>query len=157
MKAGSRRPPLLSVLLGILAALVVVLIAPVQAQAAFNAGVSQTVVLGTPTLQPPAGVTLTKSCGSILADPATMTATWTATASTFAAGYTVVPYLNGAAQTPVVVAGRGTTTATVSITRNTLLATNTWTFKVYARAGSAWTSSSVDPAPGSITCPVLSL
>lgn len=156
MTAPAWKPSTPTVLLGVFAALVVILVAPVQAQAAFSSTLSQSISVSSATLQPPTAVTLTKSCGSILADPATMTAAWTATTSTFATGYVITPYLNGTAQTTVAVNGRTTTTAVLPITRNTLTATNTWTFTIYAKYNN-WTTNAVSPTPASVSCVALSL
>lgn len=155
MTGRAWRPSTPTVLLGVFAALVVILIGPVQAQAAFNSQISQNISVGSATLQGPASATLAKACGGLFTDP-TMTATWTVTPSTWATGYVVTPYLNGVAQPTVTVSGRATTTTTVTITRNTLFVTNQWTFTV-AAGFKLWTSApAVSPTPASVTCAVLS-
>jgi hypothetical protein len=152
-----RRPSTPMTLVGVVSAVLFSLGVAGQAQAAFTSSPAASTTIATATLAPPTGVGLTATCGVLSAFTPSMTASWTATTSTFATGYRITPYLNGAAQTAVFVAGRSTTSTSIDITRNTLTTTNTWTFQIVALLNTSWTSTSVDPSPASVACPFLSL
>ena len=134
-----------------LCALLLVLLQPTQAQAAFRRSVTAATPVSSATLAPPAGTPLVSNtnCGLVILDTPRLTISWTPTPSTFATGYLVTPYLGATALTPVAISGRATTTTLVTVTR-----TMTYTFKVQATYAN-WTSAAVTTA--SAYCPLLYL
>ncbi|MBT0767615.1 hypothetical protein KIH74_01680 [Kineosporia sp. J2-2] len=155
-----RRHPVLIVL----ATAIFVLLAPFQAQAAFQVSTAAATTVSSGTLAPASSPTTTPNCGSILGSQAYIVVGWTATSSTnidfkpspagaYTLGYSITPVLNGNAQTPVTVSGRTTVSAQIAVTRNTLFTTNSYVFRVQATYGS-WTSSTVTTSPA-VSCPVL--
>jgi chitinase len=94
----------------------------------------------TSTLQPPTGLSLSSTCPG-----ATVTATWTATSSTYATGYTLVRKSGGTVQNTINVSGRTTVTQD-----DNNVANGTYTYElnsVYAN----WTSS-VASASTTVSC-----
>jgi hypothetical protein len=84
---------------------------------------------GAATLQPPTGLGLSSSCPG-----ATVTATWTATASTFATGYTLVRTSGGTVQNTISVSGRTTVTQ-----NDTNVPNGTYTYELQSVVAN-WTS-----------------
>ncbi|GAB3244457.1 hypothetical protein [Kineosporia babensis] len=135
-----------------MAAAAFVLISPIEAQAAFQSSAGAATTVGTATLNPVSGATVsTSKCGTILT-AAYLTVSWTATPSTFATGYTVTPLLNGSALSAISVPSRTTTTVDVPVIRG-LLATYPYTFRIQAVAGN-WTSTTVTTSPA-YNCPAV--
>ncbi len=152
-----RRPSTPMIVVGVLSALLFTLGGSNQAQASFTSAPTASQSISTATLAAPTGVTLSATCGLVVATTPYMTASWTATTSTFATGYKITPYLNGTAQSVVTVTGQATTTTNVNITRSTSLGSNNmvWTFTIAAAFNSSWTSTSVSPSPATVACPFL--
>jgi len=127
-----------------LAAVLVVLLVPLHAEAAFNKTVSASLSASSATLAAPTGTGTAKACVILALGGATMTATWTASASTYATGYTVTVLRNNVVDSINSVNGRATVTATYPIDYNV-----PYTFTI--RAGyQSWTSVLVT-APA-VTC-----
>jgi hypothetical protein len=94
----------------------------------------------TSTLQPPTGLSLSSTCPG-----ATVTATWTATSSTYATGYILVRKSGGTAQNTINVSGRTTVTQD-----DTNVSSGTYTYElssVYAN----WTSN-IASANTTVSC-----
>ena len=127
-----------------LAAVLVVLLAPLHAEAAFSKTVSATVSASSATLAAPTGTGTAKSCILLQLGGATMTTTWTASTSTYATGYTLTILRNNVVDSTNSISGRATVTATYPIDYNVPY---TFTIRtVYQN----WTSTVVT-AP-SVTC-----
>ncbi|GLY27454.1 hypothetical protein [Kineosporia sp. NBRC 101731] len=149
--SGLRRRPILIAL----AAIIFVLLAPLQARAAFQITAVASTTASTATLAAPATISVTadnSTCGIIIFVQPTMKLTWSVTTSIYATGYVITPVLNGTPQTAVSISGRATTTWTVNVVRNGLLTPNTYQFRIQA-VYSNWTSAPV--TTGSANCPFL--
>lgn len=133
-----------------LAAVIFVLLAPIQAQAAFQRTASASTTVGTGTLSPASNPTLVAGCPGILTTT-TVTVGWTATTSTYATGYVITPLLNGIAQTPVTVSGQATNSQAMTVTRG-VGTSNSYTFRIQA-VYLNWTSTIVTSPAGS--CPLV--
>jgi hypothetical protein len=97
----------------------VLLAVPATAEAGF-AGTSRTSTpVSSDTLSPPASVSVTKRCGWLLAPAGTLTATWPATADTYATGYVATLTTGSGATTTRVLSGRSTSQTTFDITITT--------------------------------------
>jgi hypothetical protein len=94
------------------------------------------------TLQPPTGLGLSSSCPG-----ATVTATWTATSSTYATGYTLVRKSGGTVQNTINVSGRATVTQD-----DTGVADGTYTYELKS-VYSNWLSS-VASASTTVSCSI---
>jgi signal peptidase len=94
------------------------------------------------TLQPPTGLSLSSSCPG-----ATVTATWTATPSTYATGYTLVRKSGGTVQNTITVNGRTTVTQD-----DTNVANGTYTYELNSTYAN-WTST-VASASTTVSCSV---
>jgi chitinase len=92
------------------------------------------------TLQPPTGFGVSNSCPG-----ATVTATWTATTSTYATGYTLVRKSGGTVQNTINVSGRTTTSQ-----NDTNVPNGTYTYEL-SSVYSTW-SSSVASANTTVSC-----
>ncbi|GAA3604150.1 hypothetical protein GCM10022223_19760 [Kineosporia mesophila] len=147
--SGLRRQPILIAL----AAIVFVLLAPIQARAAFQVGATASSTWTTGILAAPSSPQLTTTCGTTVLVQATMTVSWTATTSAYATGYVVTPVLNSTAQTAVNVSSSATS-VTVNVNRNGVSTTSSYAFRVQSSFRS-WTSSAVTTS--SANCPFLSV
>jgi hypothetical protein len=135
----------------LLAVAVVVLLAPLEAQAAFSRAVTGSVSASSDTLAAPGPVTMSLSqCGLVILDPPAIRVSWTASASTYATGYIVTPYVGAVAGVPLPVVGRNSTTADVPVTR-----TVTYSFQVTTTYRN-WTSVPTVSAT-TARCPLLTL
>jgi signal peptidase len=94
------------------------------------------------TLQPPTGLNLSSTCPG-----ATVTATWTATPSTYATGYTLVRKSGGTVQNTIAVSGRTTVTQD-----DTNVANGSYTYELNSTYLS-WTST-VASASTTVSCSV---
>ena len=127
-----------------------VLIAPIQARAAFQWTTTASTTVGTGTLSPAGNPTLNATCPGILTTT-TVTLSWTVTPSTYATGYVITPVLNGTPQTPVSVNGQATNSQAMTVIRG-IGTSNSYTFRIQA-VYQNWTSSIVTSPAGS--CPLV--
>jgi hypothetical protein len=138
-------------LICLLTIMLVVLPAPPKAQAAFLATAAGSLSASSGTLAAPGPVTMSLSqCGLVILDPPAIRVTWTATASTYATGYVVTPYVGAVAGLPVTVSGRSTTSVDVPVTRVV-----TYSFQVTATYRN-WTSAATTSAT-TAKCPLLTV
>lgn len=127
-------------------------ILPSQAFGVFNARPNATLSIGSATLVAPTGLSATGGCQALILGPK-MTLNWTATASTFATGYTVwrsTTHGSGYSQIATL-SGR----ATVTYVDTTVSGVSTTYFYVLQAAFSNWTSANSVEASG--TTPTLCL
>ena len=143
LRLGRRTAP--RALISALAVIAVVLLTPLQAQAAFNASAAGSLSASTAVLAPPTGVGISKTCVILALGGAKINATWTASTSTYATGYTVTILRNGVVDSTNTVTGRTTVSAVYPMDYNTDYTFNIRT--VYQN----WTSSVV-AAPSMINC-----
>jgi hypothetical protein len=124
-----------------------VLLAPAGAWARFVANDTAALDVRSDALAAPTSVTLAKKCGWLLSPAGTLTATWSASADTYATGYVATLTTGAGATTTQTLAGRSATQASFPITITTsYTVTVTTTYR-------NWTSPTVTST--AVSCSVL--
>lgn len=137
-----------------LAALAFVLLAPIEAQAAFQRTVSASTSVGSATLNPVLTATASNSSCTALGSAANLTVSWTMPAGFRATGYRITPTLVGSStpQTVVTVSNPNATSAQVPVQRSLLGLAYVYSFQVQVLYNN-WTSTAV--TTNTASCPLL--